>query len=110
MVTLLFSSILVQANTWLLFPGRWTNSEAFRSVRPTVILGKIPLSSWGDDESAPRLFRRRKIRPSKEAAAADVAVDVWLVDDSVVDDDSVDDDAADEDVGADWKKKKEVRI
>lgn len=56
-----------------------------------------------------RLVRRRKIRPSKEAAAAAVGVEVPLVDDSVVDDDSVDDDADVEDVGADGKTK-ELRI
>lgn len=92
MVILLFSSLLVQANTWLLFPGSWTNSEALRSVRPRVVFGKIPLSNWGDDESNRRV-RRPKIRPSKVAALA-VAEEVPLDDDEVVDndDDEVEDD------------------
>lgn len=102
MVTLLFSSPLVHANTWLLLPGSWTNSEALRSVRPTVVFGKIPLSSWGDDESN-RTVRRRKRRPSKEAALA--VAEEELVDDEVVDDDEVDDDVADDDVGPDGEKK-----
>ena len=99
MVTLLFSSLLVHANTWLLFPGSWTNSEAFRSVRPRVVFGKIALSSWGDDEPDPPV-RRKKRRPNKEAAVA-VAEDVSLVDDELVE---VADDEYD-DVGADGKRR-----
>ena len=112
MVILLFSSFLVQANTWLLFPGSWTNSEALRSVRPTVVFGKIPLSSWGEDESN-RLVLRRKIRPSKERllGALVVADADSLVEDSVVDEDEVDDasdDDDDDDVGADEEGEKKL--
>ena len=82
MVTLLFSSLLVHANTWLLFPGSWTNSEALRSVRPRLVFGKIALSSWGDDEPD-RPVQRKKRRPNNEAAVA-VAEDVSLVDDELV--------------------------
>ena len=100
MVTLLFSSLLVHAKTWLLFPGSWTNSEALRSVRPRVVFGKIPLSSWGDDESNRAVRREKRRRPSKEAAVA-VAEDVSVDDKDVsVDDEdvSVDDEVVD--VGA----------
>ena len=111
MVTLLFSSLLVHANTWLLFPGNWTNSEALRSVRPRVTFGKIPLSSCGDeDDESNWAVRRPRKRPSKEAALA-VAEEVSLVDDEVVDDDEVDDEVYDDDddVGADGDEELEFR-
>ena len=68
-----------------------------RSVRPRVIFGKIPLSSWGEHE--PPQAVRRKRRPSKEAALA-VAEEVSVVDDEVADDVSYDDD-----VGADGERR-----
>jgi hypothetical protein len=87
-----------------------TNSEALRSVRPRVVFGKIPLSSWGDDESN-RLVRRLKKRPSIALAALAVAEEVPVDDDDddeVDDDDDEvdDDDVYDDDVGADG----EIRI
>ena len=67
------------------------------------MFGKIPLSSWGDDESN-RLVRRRKRRPSKEAVPVGVAEEVSLVDDDVDDDDEVDDADVDDDVGSGREK------
>ena len=65
-----------------------------------MVFGKIPLSSSGEDESN-REVRRRKRRPSKEAAAVEVAEEVSLVDDEAVD--VADSDVVD-DVGPDREK------
>jgi hypothetical protein len=71
-----------------------------RSVRPRVVFGKIPLSSWGDDESN-ELVRRRKTRPSKLGALVVAEADPVVVEEVV---DDADDD--DDDVGADEEGEK----